>query len=261
MGPQVTVLLCVYNGRDTVERALDSIVAQTYQRWRLVVVDDGSSDGTGEILRRRSLIEPRMTVVSHPRNLGLAASLNDGWRSTSDPLIARLDADDESLPERLESQVRFLDAHPEVSVLGTAAFLVDLDGSPVGVHTRPSMHEDLARRILSHTPFLHPSVVIRRTFLESLGGYDERLRRAQDYDLWLRGCRKFRYHNLQEPLIRYRLSPKPTWVSVRYGAQVVLVNALRLRRPAAALWYTARYVAGAALVRAGVAGPPLARPG
>lgn len=202
----VTVVMPAYNGVAFIGNSVDSIISQTYHDWDPLVIDDGSTDGTLGLLRSAAERDSRITVIRNDLNRGIAASLNQGWRQASGELIARMDADDVSLPQRLEHQVGFMESHPEVDVLGTGAELVDRGGEALGLAFRPQQHEELARKMYKECPFIHPSVMVRRRFYEALNGYDEHLRRSEDNDLWLRGYKRFRFHNLQETLIRYRVS-------------------------------------------------------
>lgn len=241
MSNVLSVLLAVRNGERTVAAAIESIRAQTWTDWELIVVNDASTDGTAAVLAR--FTDPRIHVLRNDVNRGLAASLNLAFRASHGALIARMDADDVALPERFERQFAFLAGHPDVDVLGTAAFLVDGHGRDLGTSTRSETHDAIAASILKLNPFIHPSVMMRRHVLEQLGGYDESLLRVQDYDLWLRGlAKRFRYHNLQEPLLRYRAPDRSTWISSSYAARVIWKNA-----GWRGTWYAARMLAAWAI--------------
>ncbi len=237
----VTVLMGVYNMSTSVRRAIESILGQSYADLDLLIVDDASTDGTSELLRSMSRRDSRITIVRNDRNYGLAFSLNRGWRLARGGLIARMDADDVSLPERLCRQAEFMQTHPEVAVLGTGAKLVDEAGQLVGSTLRPTEHEALVSKIYKECPFIHPTVMLRREFLEATGGYDNALRGSEDYDLWLRGYRRFRYANLPETLICYRIRRSPSWHAVLYGMSVLTRGGMRDRRCATGLWYAFRF--------------------
>src|SRR3954471_23282431 len=125
---KVSVLMAVYNGSDVVQAAVQSILTQTFSDWELLIVDDASTDGTLPLLRELAAKESRIKVICNDFNRGLAASLNTVWKLAKGDLLARMDADDVSMPERLERQVGFMEAHPEIAVLGTGAELVDKKG-------------------------------------------------------------------------------------------------------------------------------------
>jgi glycosyltransferase involved in cell wall biosynthesis len=200
----VSVLMGVHNGAPWVRDAVASVLAQTAGDIELIVVDDGSTDSTPAVLA--SITDPRLRVYREP-HAGLTRALNRALRLATAPLIARLDADDIALPERLERQRAFLDAHPEVGILGTGAREVDAAGREVR-RVRPLENDAAIRRALIRAnPFVHSSVVLRRSALERVGGYDETLPVAQDYDLWMRLSRVTRLANLPEPLVVRRLLP------------------------------------------------------
>jgi glycosyltransferase involved in cell wall biosynthesis len=251
----VTVLMAVYNGAHSVHAALSSILAQTYQDWDLIIVDDGSTDGTPGILESLAATDVRIRVLRNTANRGLAASLNVAWSQARGDLFARMDADDVSLPDRFHRQVEFMSAHPEIDVLGTGIELVSSEGRLLGFRSRPESHKELQKRMYRENPFAHPSVMMRRRFLEALGGYDGRLKWAEDSDLWLRGYRQFRYHNLPEPLIRYRVRDKIALWTSAYSAFVLLRASLRERLPLTGGFHALRHLIAGLLVFSGLRSP------
>lgn len=250
--PLVSVILAVYNQLDSVEEAVNSIRNQTYTAWELVIVDDGSTDGTADKLAALEREDPRIRLLRNPVNRGLGASLNLGWTQARGTLIARMDADDVSLPGRLARQVAFMNDHPEVAVLGGGAELVDRAGRCLGIALRPECHEELAARIFREVPHIHPTVMMRRHFLEEMGGYDARVVRAEDSDLWLRAYRRFRLHNLREPLIRYRLPGRPTWSTIWGGTSMLLHTAVRQGPLLRFVWAAGRFATACLLHKAGL---------
>lgn len=244
---QVSVLLAVYNGARTIGPAIRSILDQTYHKFELIIIDDGSTDETIDVIK--SFNDSRICVLRNPINIGFPASLNIGWRAARHDLIAINDADDVSLPNRLESQVEYLSAHPEVDVLGAGVIMMGSRGNELGVALRPAEHEELIKRAYKENFFFHPTVMMRKKFLESLGGYDARFRRAQDCDLFLRGYRRYRYNNLQQPLVRYRVANRPSWNSIYWAAYVIAVNAWRERCLFSKGLYAIRWFAGLSFAR------------
>jgi glycosyltransferase involved in cell wall biosynthesis len=195
--PRVTVLMSVYNGAAFLASSVESILAQTFRDLELLVVDDGSTDGSAGILDRyRS--DPRLTVVANERNLGLTRSLNVGLRAARGELVARQDADDLSHPQRLARQVAFLDAHPDVALVGTQATGLR------SLHAWPKCTGSLSIRwqLMFDSPFLHTAVMFRRGIVwGELGGYDESFRTNQDYELWTRLAAHHELRNLREALV------------------------------------------------------------
>jgi len=202
--PAVSVLMAVRNGAPWVREAVESVLAQTAGDLELIVIDDGSTDATLALLE--AVRDPRLRVERREVQ-GLTRALNRGLGLARAPLVARLDADDLALPERLARQRDFLDAHPGVGLLGTAAREVDALGREVRV-VRPPQHDAALRRaLIRENPFVHSSVMLRRALCEQAGGYDEARPVAQDYDLWMRMSRATRLANLDDVLVVRRLLP------------------------------------------------------
>jgi glycosyltransferase involved in cell wall biosynthesis len=202
--PAVSVVMAVYNGEPWLEEAIASILGQSLVDLEFIVVDDGSTDGTPR--RLAALGDPRLRVIPQPR-AGQTAALNRGLRAARAHLVARIDADDVALPERLARQVGFLAAHPEVTLLGTAAREIAPSGAVVQTVAPPCDDRALRRALMRANPFVHSSVMFRRAAIDLVGAYDESFAVAQDYDLWLRMSRVGRLANLAEPLVLRRLAP------------------------------------------------------
>jgi glycosyltransferase involved in cell wall biosynthesis len=197
-------MMSVRDGERWLAGAVESILAQTFRDLELIVVDDGSTDGSAALLARYA--DPRLRVIRQGPS-GLTVSLNRGFRLAHGSLLARLDADDRAVPERLARQVAYLEAHPEVGLLGTGAVEVSPEGETLGTYIPPLADADIRRTLIRRNPLVHSSVMMRREAWERAGGYDEALAVAQDYDLWLRMSRLTRLANLPEPLVLRRLRP------------------------------------------------------
>ena len=202
--PAVSVLMGVWNGAPRVREAVVSVLGQTMGDLELIVVDDGSFDGTAAILE--SFGDPRLRIERRER-AGLTSALNRGLALARAPLVARLDADDVALPERVARQVAYLDAHPDVGLLGTAAREVDPSGRELRTVSPPTDDTALRRALIRENPFVHSSMVMRRAAVDLVKGYDPGFPVAQDYDLWMRMSRVTRMANLAEPLVIRRILP------------------------------------------------------
>jgi len=221
----VSVIMGAFNEVATIGKAIESIINQTYSCWELIIVDDCSTDGTLEIIAGYCEKDSRIKVYKNNRNIGLAESLNKAINYASGIYIARMDADDISLPNRFEEQVKILDSDPRVMVVGSAAYYVSSHNHTKKLVRMPQHHKELSRRIFKMSPFIHPSVVMRSEFLSRTGGYNVKLRRAQDYDLWLRGRFIGKYYNIQEPLILYSYQNKKMFKGFINTVQIRLKNA------------------------------------
>jgi glycosyltransferase involved in cell wall biosynthesis len=225
--PTVSVIMSVYNEEATIAEAIESIIVQTYTNWELIIVNDCSTDSSPEIVRRYARKQDRIRILENEHRLGLAASLNKGIKAARGEYIARMDGDDFSYRERLEKQATFMIDNPVVDVLGAGAELIDGNGKTLANVNLPETHDELSADIHRFCPFFHPSVIMRREFLKRSGGYNERLRRGQDFDLWSRMCRKATFHNLQEPLIRYQTNSYKSSLKKILYSQYVLMRSAR----------------------------------
>ena len=198
----LTVLMPVYNAAAHLPEALHSVLSQTLRDFELLVVDDGSTDASGEILS--ACRDPRLRVVRFERNRGQTQALNEGLRAASGELVARQDADDVSAPDRLERQAAFLRARPEVALLGTQGLRVDARGRALEALRRPCETAGIRWALLFDNAFLHSSVMFRKAALLELGGYDGSFRYCQDFDLWSRVAGRHAVANLSQTLLTNR---------------------------------------------------------
>ena len=200
--PQVTVLLPVRNGSAHLPAALASIFAQTFTDFELLVLDDGSTDGTPEILR--AVHDPRLRVVTNPQNLGLVPTLNRGLELARGELVARQDHDDISHPARLQKQVDFFRAHPDHVLVGTEAVQTDAQDRKAFRLLRPATTASIRWYLCFDNAFIHSSVMFRREIVHrEFGGYAPSFH-SEDYALWSRIARTRETANLPEPLLDYR---------------------------------------------------------
>lgn len=204
--PAVSVILSVRNGGSDLPQAIATILAQTFTDFELIAIDNGSTDETAEYLD--GIEDPRVRVY-HQADAGLAAALNRGISLARGRYIARQDHDDWALPTRIEQQVKFLDAHPDHALIGTRAEIWAADKPTGRFHDHPTEDEALRFELLFNNPFVHSSVMMRKSALDEVGGYttDPARQPPEDYELWSRIARKFRVANLPERLTIYREMP------------------------------------------------------
>jgi len=210
--PGVSILMPVYNDERYVCKAIESILNQTFTDFKFIIIDDGSTDNTPRILSEYARCDPRIKLIRNKDNRGIVYSLNRGLSLTRSEYIARMDANDISLPERLAKQVAYLDQHPEVGVLGTNIAYIDTRGNLLN-NGRPKDRHELSPNFIRwmlmwRCPIYHPTVMIRRSILKQTGfGYDPTFRHVEDRDLWTRLAEHTIIASLPEVLVYYRIDP------------------------------------------------------
>ncbi len=205
--PLVSVLMPVYNPHPLYFRqAVESILNQTLPDWELVIVEDPSTRSAADLLN--DFADPRIRHFVNPHRTSLVAQLNRCLQEARAELVARQDADDISEPDRLEKQVAFMEAHPEVTVLGTQLAVIDGNDRLLGYRRYPCEHEAIVRSLRSFNPIGHPGVIFRKQAVLEVGGYSP-IDLVEDYDLW---CRLAKwgalFAALPEALVRYRVHPE-----------------------------------------------------
>ena len=246
--PRISVILPVRNGLPFLEAAIASVLAQSFADFELLVIDDGSTDGSAGVAR--AFGDPRLRVVA-VEGRGLARALNVGLAEAAGEFVARQDADDVSHPQRFARQVAFLDANPRVGLLATRTAFVDAEGAPADTPWTRAVHgqwdaalapDAIAALMPLTCCIVHGTVMARREALGAVRGYREDLPVAQDYDLWLRLLPHHQFAKLPEPLYTFRL----------HGAQTSADSHAEQRRQAIAakLRYLRGVIHRAGLVRA-----------
>jgi len=207
--PKVSIVMPAHNAAATLDEAVSSILEQTWQDFEFIIVDDGSSDDTASKLGRYETLDSRVRLYRQEKE-GMIAALNRGCRCARGHYIARMDADDVSLPRRIEKQREFLEGRPEIGIVGTWASRMDENGSIVGeAHPSPNP------RVLKWEHFfgicvIHPTVMMRREILERLNFYSTDAVHAEDRDLWLRASAITEFSNIPEILLKQRVWSKST---------------------------------------------------
>lgn len=200
MSPLVTILMPVHNGASYLKEAMDSMLGQSLEDFELLIVDDASTDESAAIVQECK--DPRIRFIKSRERLKLSGALNLGLDHARGRYIARMDADDISLPRRLEIQARFLDTNPAIGLCGS---WIRYFGAMNSVLKRPLHHEDIRAFTLIDTPFAHPTVMLRRDLLDQHQlRFDGSYFPTEDFELWTRAMRHFTMANLPEVLLRYR---------------------------------------------------------
>ena len=200
----MTVLMPVYNRARYLRSAVESIRSQTYGDYEFLIIDDGSTDASPEILAHYAATDSRIRVVTQ-ENRGVIASLNRGFHESAGEFIARMDSDDMARPRRLAMQLDFMLAHPHIALVGGAIEVIDSMGRPFEIVRLPETPERLRYHMRNlGCALAHPTVLFRRQAVLDAGGLRPAYRHAEDYDLWLRMLDKHDFANLPDVLLSYR---------------------------------------------------------
>ncbi len=221
--PLVSVILPVYNGQPYLTTALESLRSQTYNNFEIIVINDGSTDNSIDIINSFEL--PNMRVFSR-ENHGLAATLNRGIELSQGKLIARMDQDDVSEPDRLDKQVEFFALHPEIGVAGTGYKLIDTQGNTLGLRQPPCCPREIERRLFVGNALVHGSVMFRRELIEQAGNYSVS-EKLEDYHLWSRLIGIIQMANLPNILYGYRYNVPGSMVDQNFRQYNLEKNRLR----------------------------------
>ncbi len=213
-GPRVSVVMSVYNGEKYLAQAIESILSQTFRDFEFIIVDDGSTDGTAGILSHYQQQDTRIHVLSH-ENQGVVASANTGCKMARGKYIARMDADDVSLPDRLALQVEYMETNPQIGVLGTLNKYYDEKGKFVKIWPEHFLPGTIRWVLLFEDCIANPSVLMRRELIEKMGFYSPDAVHAEDYDLWTRASPDFQMANLKKICMKRRICS--TGISLQYS--------------------------------------------
>lgn len=236
--PLVTIGIPFYNAEKHLLYSIKSIFAQTFQEWELILVDDGSTDGSLKIAK--SISDPRVRVISDGKNKKLPARLNQIIDLARGQYIARMDADDMCSPERLEKQLSLLKDNPAIDVVGTGFVCLDIDDNPVAMSPIYVMHEEICSIPYRFFRICHAAILARKSWYER-NRYDESAWLVEDFKLWLDSYEKSRFQNVPELLYYYRnetsFSQKKLFIARLNFIKVLFEHYIR-KNPVGAICYS-----------------------
>lgn len=219
--PMISVVMPVYNAEKYLKESIDSILNQTYTDFEFIILNDGSTDNTEKIIL--SYDDQRIVYVKNEENLQIVKTLNKGIAISKGKYIARMDADDISLPERFEKQIKFMESNVDISVCGS--FLETIGKEEKRIWKYPITPESIKVTLMFNSPLAHPSVIIRKSFFDK-AVYSLEYQKAEDYYLWVENSNESKYANIPEVLLYYRLHEFQTG-QVSYDMQLKLSNDIR----------------------------------
>ena len=206
--PFVTVFTPNYNKEKFLPETIESILNQTYRNFEYIIVDDCSTDDSWTIIQEFAKKDTRVRVYRNESNLKIVKTRNRGLTLSSDKAkyFAIIDSDDVAIAERLSTQIDFLENNSDYGLVGSNAIIIDENSKEIGFRKYPLSDSKIRRVITRLNPFTQSSIMIRKKVIEELGLYDEKWSVCQDYDYWLRVGQNWKFENIEEPLVKYRLS-------------------------------------------------------
>lgn len=202
--PTISVIMATFDSLPYLKDAVESILKQTFKNFEFIIVNDASNDATASYLK--SLKDSRIKVITNKKNLGLAQSLNEAIRAAKGEYIARMDADDISLTERLKTQLEFLEKHPEIDLCGAWVDLINEEDQIVGEKRYPVNNAEIKQGLKWYQPIVHPTFMAREIIFRKLGGYDPNFDYAEDYEFLSRAMKKYQFANIPKKLLKWRLA-------------------------------------------------------
>lgn len=203
--PLVSVVIPAFNAGTYINEAIESILKQSYKNLELIIVDDCSTDDTWSIIQKIKKKHNRIRAFRNKSNRKLSHTLNKGIRESRGAYIARMDADDIALPERIAMQVAYMEKHVSVGILGGSMELFTNEKKSLGYRTYPHTDGEVRSAIFRFSPFSHPLILIRSSVLNKSGLYNPRFNPAEDYELYFRIGNHSKFANLNQVLLRYRV--------------------------------------------------------
>jgi len=202
---KTSVILSAYNNENYLTEAIKSILDQTFRNLEIIIINDASTDDSGKIIKSFASKDKRIVLINNKKRLGLTKSLNKAVRLAKGKYIARMDADDISLKDRLEKQTSYLEENHDIAVLGSWVVLIDKKGKELKVKKTSCGYKNILDSIIKANPFIHPTLVFRKDIFDKVGLYDESFPYAQDHELMLRIAQKYKVDNFPEALLKYRV--------------------------------------------------------
>lgn len=207
--PLVSVIMAAYNAERYIAEAIESILSQTYSNWELIIADDASTDTTTDIIGRYAKQDSRIKTIRLDKNSGQAIARNKAIEKSIGKYLAILDADDISLPNRLTTQVEFLESNKNIDFVGSSADLIDKDGKIIGKKAKSQTNEEIKFSLLLQTQFITSSVVLKKEIFMKTNGFDTKYLYAEDYDMWNKlSLQGRKCANIKEVLIQHRIQPQ-----------------------------------------------------
>ena len=225
--PLISVVVPAHNAQKYIGSAIESVLSQTFKKFELIVINDASTDNTLGIIKSFSKKDPRVKIINNDTRLNIADSLNKGINIAQSNIIARMDSDDISLPNRLELQYKLINSSKNIAVVGSDIVIINSVGNEIGLRKYPESSGELKNCLFKYSPFAHPVVMFRKDVFEEVGGYNPKYSPTEDLDLWFRLGRKHQFKSIRQTLLKYRVHEKSSSHSMIKDLEI-LVFKIRL---------------------------------
>ncbi len=205
---QISVVMPAYNAEQYISEAIESILHQSFKDFEFIIINDASTDNTWGIIQKYAKNDNRIIPLKNEKNLNQAQSRNIGIREAKGEYCAFMDADDISVQDRFQKQFDYMEKNPEVGILGGTMELRDINNRIIGKRKYNLSDAQIRKRIFWYSPFCHPAIMVRKSILRKIGGYDEKWTPAEDYEIYFRIGKYAKFANLDDVLLKYKIIPK-----------------------------------------------------
>lgn len=199
----ITIGIPFFNNEKTLDLAIKSVINQTYKEWELLLINDGSTDSSIDIVNYYIKNDPRIKLINDGYNRGLVFRLNQIIEISNFELIARMDADDIMLPHRLEKQIEIFNLNKDIDIVASAVYTIDEKNLPIGKRDIKPISLNKPSDIFFKTILVHPTILVKKNWYK-VNKYDDQFLRAEDFELWCRSFQKTKFYRIEEPLLLYR---------------------------------------------------------
>jgi glycosyltransferase involved in cell wall biosynthesis len=202
--PQISVIMPVYNSEEYLETAIESVLGQTFSNFEFIIIDDASTDSSNEIISKYAKKDKRIRLIRNESNQYIGRALNKAISFASTEILARMDSDDISMPNRLDLQYKTITETQQIAVVGCDIDIMNEKGDSLGIRKYPAESSDLKKSVFRHSPFAHPATMLRKKYVLEFGGYEPNKSPSEDLDLWIKLGSKYEFRSVPLPLFRYR---------------------------------------------------------
>ncbi len=208
MDPKLSIIICSYNRASYIEKAIKSVLDQTFSSFEIIIIDDCSNDGTEEVVKNLVKVDPRIRYYKNEKNLGISKSRNKGVSLSAGEYVAMLDSDDYWIDnKKLEKQIEILNKDKEIGLIGSNILCINNEGKEIKKYFYKTADKEIREKILIKNQFAQSTIIFRKNLIDKIGNYDNNLEVCEDYDLWLKIGRISKFANIEDITTAYMIHP------------------------------------------------------